>query len=543
MSNQSSVSFNLIDQPWIPVRTLKGKLAEVSLKDVLLHAEDYLDIEDDSPLIVISLYRFILAVLHRALEGPADIGFAKRWYKEGFPKDKIERYLEKWYDRFDLFHPEYPFFQIPDLPNEEDKQINWKKLAPELSSGNNYTLSDHSHVYDGEVCSPSYAGRLLITTQTFSFAGGVSSSNLINYTNSPSATCALFLALDVNLKLTLSRNLVSYPNDKYVLDMPTWERTDLTYKNLLTTQQSSCNGITSLYTWLSRSIKLNPVDLGEDKVIIKTLSIASGLNFDEKKSQVLDPMVCYMSSENGEMYRIRLSEEKRIWRDFTSLLQSLKGYSKTPYTLANSNSLPNTSMLTPISIYGVTNTQAKIENWLYESYCLNPRLFGDEGIELIGKLIKQSNKSANCLKKATIDYAVIYLSSGSTLTDLGEIKNHVRELLSESSATKDNEAKIKSLTKYKDEISNNPTYWSYMAQAFHRVLNKITDELTEEKEDDIYAYWDQEQRIALQKAWHTVEVAAGTGSRALKALSKAGGLIGHRINELKQVEVTVETEN
>ena len=92
--------FNLIDEKWIPVRFSDGTHGELGLCDTLLRSSEIAAIEDQSPLVVASIHRFLLALLYRALEGPTDINQAKVLFREGLPAEKIKAYLEKWRDRF-----------------------------------------------------------------------------------------------------------------------------------------------------------------------------------------------------------------------------------------------------------------------------------------------------------------------------------------------------------------------------------------------------------------------------------------------------------
>ena len=41
--------YNLIDEPWIPVRDLNGRLADMGIKDVLLRSRQLASIQDPSP--------------------------------------------------------------------------------------------------------------------------------------------------------------------------------------------------------------------------------------------------------------------------------------------------------------------------------------------------------------------------------------------------------------------------------------------------------------------------------------------------------------
>ena len=110
--------YSLIDEKWIPVRFPDGTRGELGIRDTLLQSGEIEAIEDLSPLVVAGLYRFLLAVLYRALEGPTDIDQAKAFFNTGFPGEKITAYLEKWRDRFWLFHEKYPFGQNPYVPKD-----------------------------------------------------------------------------------------------------------------------------------------------------------------------------------------------------------------------------------------------------------------------------------------------------------------------------------------------------------------------------------------------------------------------------------------
>lgn len=68
-----TISFNLIDEPWIPCIRLDGKPDELSLRAVFAQAHQLREIRGDSPLETASLHRLLLAVLHRVF-GPYGVG-------------------------------------------------------------------------------------------------------------------------------------------------------------------------------------------------------------------------------------------------------------------------------------------------------------------------------------------------------------------------------------------------------------------------------------------------------------------------------------
>jgi len=114
--------FNLIDEPWIPV--LKGgRVVEVGIGEALLRAHEFARIETPSPLEEAVLHRLLLAVLHRALSGPrCPEDVLDWWRKGGFPQDPIRDYLNRFRDRFFLFHPEAPSLeQAPPRARERQQ--------------------------------------------------------------------------------------------------------------------------------------------------------------------------------------------------------------------------------------------------------------------------------------------------------------------------------------------------------------------------------------------------------------------------------------
>ena len=56
--------FNLLDEPWIRVRTRDCRVEEVSLKDVFVHAHEYEDLAGETAAQDVAMLRLLLAVLH-----------------------------------------------------------------------------------------------------------------------------------------------------------------------------------------------------------------------------------------------------------------------------------------------------------------------------------------------------------------------------------------------------------------------------------------------------------------------------------------------
>ena len=121
------MEFNLLDEPWIRVMTEDCIVVERSLMQVLLNSHQYQRLAGELPTQDVALLRLLLAILQTVFyrvdpEGEDDpiedrAAAIRRWqalWNAGrFPVQPIRTYLETWKDRFWLFHPEHPFYQVP----------------------------------------------------------------------------------------------------------------------------------------------------------------------------------------------------------------------------------------------------------------------------------------------------------------------------------------------------------------------------------------------------------------------------------------------
>ena len=103
---------NVAFDPWIPVVTLEGKPKLASLCEVLTQGHLLADLSV-RPHERVSLMRLFLCVAHAALDGPKDYD-EWREVPARLP-DAARKYLEKWRDSFELFHPTKPWLQIASL--------------------------------------------------------------------------------------------------------------------------------------------------------------------------------------------------------------------------------------------------------------------------------------------------------------------------------------------------------------------------------------------------------------------------------------------
>jgi CRISPR system Cascade subunit CasA len=316
------LSFNLCTEPWIPVRA-HSSVQLVSLETALLNARAFQRLEHSSPLVTVAVYRLLLAVLHRALEGPNRPEDAARWYREGFPAERIQTYLRRWHEHFDLFGA-HPFMQVPDLPLEPSLTDHWSRLAAERGSGNtSFLFNDRLRenvpsASDG--IPPAEAALRLLEHQTFSLGGLVKRLGVTAMPAAPSASAALVIAAGDNLLETLALNLVPYTAMDRGLDSPVWERDPVRFKQLEGGFKAAMRGITDRYSWTPRAIRLK-----RDGDAVRFMIFAPGAALDGDGEK--EPMAAALIGRDGEPRTLGLREGRGLWRDFHALVPKPDGAS------------------------------------------------------------------------------------------------------------------------------------------------------------------------------------------------------------------------
>ena len=104
-----TMEFNLLQEPWVRVRTQDGTIRTVSLTDALLHAHAYVDLAGEMPTQDAAMLRLLLAVLHtvfscvdgNGVPAPFEetedalLRWSELWQLGHFPEQPIRDYLDK----------------------------------------------------------------------------------------------------------------------------------------------------------------------------------------------------------------------------------------------------------------------------------------------------------------------------------------------------------------------------------------------------------------------------------------------------------------
>lgn len=160
--------YNLLDEPWIPVRLLDGTIADVGLLELLRRTTEIADLACELPTQSIAIQRLVLAIAYRVAP-PRDVrDWVRRW-DEGAPTEQMIEYLERWRDRFFLFGGRFPFMQVSDLRTAKDAVSGLEKLIADVPNGEQFFTTRHGRAL--ACIPPSEAARWLVHAQAYDPSG------------------------------------------------------------------------------------------------------------------------------------------------------------------------------------------------------------------------------------------------------------------------------------------------------------------------------------------------------------------------------------
>jgi CRISPR system Cascade subunit CasA len=483
--------FNLIDQPWIPCILPDGTQEELSLSQLFRQAGEVRELGGESPMVTASLYRLLLALLHRTQDGPKDIDDWHRLWQQGWDQQAFEDYFDVWYSRFDLFHPEKPFYQRAD---ERMSPRSVTAMIHDAASGNNATLFDH-HVDDDVVSlTPGEAARLLLVIQNYGLAGPCNPKLKLYFTGGPCVGGIVFLAQGENLQQTLLLNLLPYP-DAAVMPIDGEDRMSWEVDDPLLPQRSIPLGYLDYLTWQNRRVLLLPKQMS-DRTVVQEMTMSPALTLD---AGVLDPMMHYRKDEQLGPRSLGFSESRALWRDSATLFQ-LRNDKYRPLAvlewlaMLNSYHYLEDQHTYRLQAFGMVNDKAKMEFFRHERLPLPPEYLEDtELVEMLQNTLSMAQETANQLWGATASLAKRMVQSAE---DKEPHKEDWRPLL--------------------DSWGVDRIYWAQLEAAFRLTMHHLP-----ESPVDTLIDWRQTLYRAAKSAFDDVADNLGTSPRTLRAVVQA----------------------
>lgn len=510
--------FNLIEKPWIPCIDLEGRNVEHGIRDTLLKAHQLREICDDSPLVTVAIHRLLLAILYRAFEGPNSFADWRNLYSCGvFDSQRVEKYLDKWKDGFDLFGANKPFYQMARF--ETNKSISINRLATECASGNNATLFDHCGDEVEVGWPPSQTAKHLIACQTFASGGGKCSKAKIlsseeprpNFADAPALRGMNIWLQGGNVFGTLAINLAPIEDRSYApweLDEPQQHRDDRGGKKQ---PPVTAMGVVDRLTWQSRLVRLI-----SNGAIVSRMYYTQGRSADKS---VGDPMKVYRTSKEEGISALPLSSGKAAWRDAHSILMIPNAGSKErrPECLnlvakARSSAVVDASQSFITHIVGLAsapNKAAKFLLWRHERMPVPVALLDDANlIERLQSLLQNAEHMADGLKDRARRIGKLYLSPDC-------------ESQGGRQPDKDEVAKVV------EAIDPRPAYWARLEKHFFSLIENLSNDWDEAgdswKPDDqqraTQAWRESIKREAKQALRESIR-SLGTTARAIQAVAR-----------------------
>ena len=552
-------TFSLIEEAFIPVRPAGGgPVREVGLREALTRASEFERIDDPSPLITVALYRLCLAVLHRALRGPTDAEQAATWYVGGFPEGQVEAYLAEHAARFDLFHPVQPFMQVADLTLELEggKYLShWTRLGAEVGSANTTALFNTAARPNGErrdAISPAEAARRLLEHQTFAL-GGLIKRFTTSARAAPVATLALTVPQGRTLHETFCLNLVPYQSEG---DRPAWEQAPPSVAQLQALydpeQARVATGLTDHYSWLSRSVRLEPELDEQSRVIVRFIGFAAGVPFKntlEDTGKTVDPMVATTPSRDPKQsvpFAQKLRREQLFWRDVLALLpepqnrqQVLGG--KGNGKLIRVKGAPPRAVDHARTVLRALEAQRREAGPFGGEVNLDAMMSDDPSpavsvyqpaipVSVFGQVTDQGKAFAFRQEGYTLPHA--YIEDAQKFTDevytalqdatnAGDgLRQAIRKLAAETlSRGGDRDAHKDDVSKLMGQLPAEATYWARLEAPFRQYLAELDDP------ERATLNWRRALRRTAWDAWELALLGVGDGAAALRAASLAGGIL------------------
>lgn len=305
------MSFNLTQKRWIPVVSHDWQRQEVSLIELFNDWGQYREIQADNPPTTLALHRFLIAILHRAYNGPRDEDHWEEIRADG-GQQAID-YLQQHADKFELFHPEHPFMQDISIENDASGEIY---QAAQIHGNNTSTVFCHEHQWSQAKISIPEGARLLLRLQIFDVggkkAGATDSAGVIHTMGATN-----ILVRGQTLQDTLMLNLMQYdPSGEIPAtfngeDLPSWERPLLPLTNRIP------SGYVDHLTYQYRRCRI----FLEGENIVKAASHPGDKLPRDLSAQTWECGIPYVKNPKGS-FPLRLNLDRSLWRDSAVFLQS-----------------------------------------------------------------------------------------------------------------------------------------------------------------------------------------------------------------------------
>ncbi|SHF70852.1 CRISPR-associated protein, Cse1 family [Lampropedia hyalina DSM 16112] len=518
-----SYTFNLLDEPWLPVRLANGQVVELGLLDVFTRSGEIVALAETAPPNLVAQYRLLLAIVHRALTlkfGQWKTKDRARWYRDGLPVAAIHAYLEQWRERFWLFHPQYPFMQVAALGTAEetrDKCKPWTQISLASASGNTPVVFDHSYDEKPTPIKPNQAIGALLGFLQFAPPGLIQILKTSDNAGALANTAAVIpIGQTLAQTLVLALHPASSRNAEH--DLPAWEREPLTLAQLRGAPVLA-TGANDRYTRQSRAVLFLPDEDGS----IRWLRFAAGWALGEDPNAP-DPMASFRAGSDGPV-RLTFRGGRALWRDLPALVPNPGKQSLPPAVLSHAidlhQKISDDRIYQPLLVSGLTSRfgrPAVIERWRAEQISLPVSLLEDADRAAYLRIMVER---AETLFKDMSGLAISMLAASMPEPNHKDTRSRARSVLEAGPLTS--------------------SYFTAAEQTLPEILLQLAEGHFEEAD----RCWNTALRRSARLTWERVTQGLGYSARALRAdakfLPRFYGLLNKQVPETHTAILEKET--
>ena len=295
------MTFNLLHEPWVAVLRTDGSTGEVSLLDAFREGDRISRVTGELPTQAFAIHRLLLAILHRAAPVRTPAEWAELAADRAGLVEDVEAYLLDFENRFDLFHPTQPFFQVADLRTAKDDVGGLERLIADVPNGHQFLTTRTGRGV--ERISAAEAARWLVHVHAYDTSG--IKSGTVGHPRAkngkaypePVGWAGQLGGIEVlgdTLLDTVLRNLVGHDTNGVLVthdparDLPPWERPQDDGEPL----EPEPTGLVDLYTRQTRRVRL----VG-DRDGVTGVVLTYGDRVTPQDRQRLEPMSQWRYSE------------------------------------------------------------------------------------------------------------------------------------------------------------------------------------------------------------------------------------------------------
>ena len=357
------MTFDVLSEPWIPVIEQDGTTRELGLLETLERAHLLRSIQDPSPLVEYSVYRFLIVFLMDMLR-PEDADALENLLDEGFfDPDLIREYIAMCRAEgvsFDLFDEKRPFLQTTYRAEWDREPKPVTILDYSVPNGNNHIHFDHKR--EQIVYTPGKALRMMLEAQIFCTADAQGYPSNVN-----GAPPWFILIQGANLFETLVFGMIDRTQTGCKFDDP-----PVLWRNMGDVETKKHVAQTS---WLlgmlfpARRIHLIP---DEETGTVSQVYLSQGMNYQVTNAWT-DPHVAYRVNDKGR-FNWKPSEDETIWRNLTCLIAP----GLAPQIITQYEDLDCSKAELSLTLYGVQTSNASYLRSQRHDLRIPSKLVGDE---------------------------------------------------------------------------------------------------------------------------------------------------------------------